>query len=253
MLVSFIGSGNVATVLAKRMFAKGITIHEIFSRNESNAKELAQQVNANIVTEISQLSKNADVYIIGVSDKVLPEIVSQLSFKNKLVLHTAGSVSINVLKNMSEEFGVLYPVQSLRKTMSDETPIPFLIDGNKEDVFKKIELLAKIISHKTAKCNDESRLKAHVACVFACNFANYMYLQSEAFCKAENLDFSIIQDLMEETANRLRNNSPQDVFTGPAVRGDVPTIEKHLQLLKKYPSHHQLYQLISKSIMNLKK
>lgn len=251
MLLSFIGSGNVATVLAKRFYKNGFTIHEVYSRTEANAVELCNLVNAKPINNIEQLSKNADVYIICVSDKALVEISPHIYFNNKLIIHTAGSVSIDVLKT-SNEYGVLYPVQSLRKVMSDETPIPFLIDGNNETTIQKIEALALAISNKTARGNDEARVKLHVACVFACNFTNFMYLQSANFCKAEHLDFSLIQSLIEETANRLQHYHPSEVFTGPAVRGDMATVNKHLSLLEKYPSQHELYKMISENIIKLK-
>jgi len=125
MRVSFIGSGNVATVLAKRLYKNGFTIHEVYSRTAANAVELCNLVNAKAVAAIDQLSQEADVYIICVSDTALVELAPQLKFTDKLVLHTAGSVSIAVLKDSSSAYGVLYPVQSLRKIMSDDTPVPF--------------------------------------------------------------------------------------------------------------------------------
>ncbi|MFX5476883.1 NAD(P)-binding domain-containing protein, partial [Acinetobacter baumannii] len=79
----FIGSGNVATVLAKRFYKNGFTIHEVYSRTEANAVELCNLVNAKPINNIEQLSKNADVYIICVSDKALVEISPHINFNNK--------------------------------------------------------------------------------------------------------------------------------------------------------------------------
>jgi predicted short-subunit dehydrogenase-like oxidoreductase (DUF2520 family) len=112
--------------------------------------------------------------------------------------------------------------------------------------------ISGLFSYKTIKGNDEVRVKLHVACVFACNFTNYMYLQSARFCEAENLDFSLLQSLIEETANRLQAHHPAAVFTGPAVRGDMATVNKHLLLLEQYPLQYELYKMISENIMKLK-
>jgi len=127
-----------------------------------------------------------------------------------------------------------------------------LIDGNTEATIKRVEALASALSNKIQRGNDEARVKLHVACVFACNFTNYMYLQSARFCEAENLDFSLLQSLIEETANRLQAHQPAAVFTGPAVRGDMATVNKHLSLLEQYPSQYDLYQMISENIVKLK-
>ena len=249
MQVTIIGSGNVATVLAKQLFNKGHAIVQVFSQTLSNATVLAKQVNAVAVDDIAAINKEADIYIIAVADRAIATIASALQLDSKLVLHTAGSVSKNVLKIASNRYGVLYPIQSLRKNMDTETPIPFLVDGNTDAVTDAIELFAKTLYPKVARGGDEERVKLHVAAVFACNFVNYMYLQSATYCENENIDFSLLQPLIEETANRLQHYHPAEVFTGPAVRGDVGTVQKHLSLLEAYPALHEMYSLLSDKIM----
>jgi len=249
MQVAIIGSGNVATVLTKLMHSKGHTIKEVFSHTFSNAAVLAKLVGAKAVNDISHLSIDADIYIIAVFDKAIEGIASQLHLQGKLVLHTAGSVSKDVLKDVSNKYGVLYPVQSIRKDMDAETPIPFLVDGNNEAVTQEIEVLARSLHPKVVRGGDEERVKLHVAAVFACNFVNYMYLQSATYCEQENIDFSLLQSLIEETANRLQFYHPSEVFTGPAVRKDIGTVNKHLSLLEAYPDLQEMYGMISDKIM----
>lgn len=249
MQVTIIGTGNVATVLGKLIFTHKHQINQVYGRNIDTAKVLANQINAKAIDNLKELNTDADIYIIAVSDKSIETICKQINLKDKIVLHTAGSVSINLLKNTSTNYGVLYPIQSLRKNMDIETPIPFLVDGNNETTISTIENFAKTISQKVERGNDNERLKLHTAAVFSCNFVNYMYLQSANFCEANGIDFSLLQALIEETATRIRTNHPKDVFTGPAVRKDMSTIEKHLEQLNENPQVQQLYKLISEMIM----
>jgi predicted short-subunit dehydrogenase-like oxidoreductase (DUF2520 family) len=249
MKLSIIGSGNVATVIGKKLLQQGFEIIEVYSRNSNNAESLAKVLSAKAINDIQQISLEADAYIIAVADKALMELAPTLNLPNKLVLHTAGSVSIDVLKQCSTQYGVLYPVQSMRMGMDIATPIPFLIDGSNEAVLQQIEQMAFAISNKVEKGNDEQRLKLHVAAVFVCNFVNFMYLQSAAFCEKEGIDFSLLQPLMEETANRIQTAQPATVFTGPAVRGDMGTIAKHLAVLAPYPQMQELYQRLTDSII----
>ncbi len=253
MQVVIIGSGNVATVLANRMHGQGISIKEVYSQSYAHANLLATKVNAKALNNLENISQDADLYLIAVSDKAIESIVSQLKLPNKLVVHTAGSVSIQVLQQASNKIGVLYPVQSLRTDMNEATLIPFLIDGNTTDTIQQLEELAKLLHSPVAFGNDEVRAKLHVAAVFACNFVNYMYVQSALFCEKEQIPFSLLQPLIEETANRLQNNHPSTVFTGPAVRGDIQTINKHLELLSAYPEQEKLYSFITQLIMGTKK
>lgn len=249
MKVVIIGSGNVATVFAKLLHAHNYTILQVYSTTKVKAQQLAEMVAATAVDSMNDITVDADLYIIAVSDKAVATVVQQLQLKDKLLVHTAGSVSKDVLKTASSNYGVLYPIQSIRKEMSLETPIPFAVDGSSLSVISILTNLAKTLSKKVVQYNDEQRLKLHVAAVFACNFVNYMYVQSAQFCANEQLDFSVLQSLIEETANRLQHKHPTEVFTGPAVRGDVNTIQKHLELLQAYPSLQALYKMLSEQIM----
>jgi predicted short-subunit dehydrogenase-like oxidoreductase (DUF2520 family) len=249
MQVVIIGTGNAATVFGRLMMHKGHSIVQVYGRDILNAESLAEQLKATPVTDLSALSKNADVYLIAVADKAVAEITAQLDINDHLVLHTTASLSKNVLKEVSNRYGVLYPLQSLRKQMNPDVPVPLLIDGNTAEVTLEIERFARTISNTVVQADDETRVKLHVAAVFSCNFANYMFLQSAEFCKKEGLDFSLLQPLIEETATRLREFNPAEVFTGPAVRGDMATINKHLSLLEAYPELYEMYNSLTRKIM----
>ena len=248
MEVVIIGTGNAATVLGKLCVAKGHKVVQVYGRNILKAEELAATLKAKPVADLATVTKNADVYIIAVSDKAVAEIISQLDVNDHLVLHTTASLSKHVLKEASRNYGVLYPLQTLRKQMSIDTPIPLLVDGITPEVLRQVEEFAKTLSGIVGQANDQQRVKLHVAAVFSCNFTNYMYLQSAAFCEKEGLDFGLLQPLIEETATRLRQFHPSEVFTGPIVRGDTETVNKHLSLLEAYPDLHRLYSEMADKI-----
>ena len=90
----------------------------------------------------------------------------------------------------------------------------------------------------------------HAAAVIVNNFTNYLYGVAETFCKEENIDFNLLKPLIKETANRIEDHSPLDVQTGPAKRGDVITLSKHLKLLHDHPKLRVLYTRMTDAIMN---
>ena len=81
------------------------------------------------------------------------------------------------------------------------------------------------------EADDDTRLKYHLAATMVNNFTNYLFAQAESFCKKENISFAVLQPLMEETVIRLRNISPHETQTGPAIRNDLDTLKKHRELL----------------------
>jgi predicted short-subunit dehydrogenase-like oxidoreductase (DUF2520 family) len=248
MQVVIIGSGNTATILSKLLQANGFNIKQVISRNIKHAEILANELNCSYTDFSSPIDETADIYLIAVSDKVIQEVVNYIPKNNKLILHTAGSVSINVLKNITNQFGVLYPLQSLRKEIDAIPEIPFLVDGNNQEVVEMIMQIGKKISNQVAFANDEMRLKLHLSAVIVNNFTNHLYTIAADFCKREQLEFELLKPLIFETANRLISVHPNEVQTGPAIRNDATTIEQHEKLLANYPELKELYIYFTKQI-----
>lgn len=251
MNIVLIGSGNVATVFGKLLKKTGHNIAQVVSKNKEHALELAGVLQAGSTTYLENVYTDADMYIIAVADYAIKDIAESLHLTEKIVVHTSGAVSKNILQHTSENYGVLYPLQSLRKEISYKPLIPLLIDGSNSKTLSIIRSLAESISPKASVADDEQRLKLHVAAVIAANFSNHLYTLTADYCNKENIRFDMLIPLIQETANRLNEFAPKDIQTGPAVRGDYTTIQKHLELLSGYPQMKNLYESISQSITDL--
>jgi predicted short-subunit dehydrogenase-like oxidoreductase (DUF2520 family) len=249
MHIVIIGSGNVATVLGRLCKNNDHEIVQVISRNTDHAKELATELNCPFTDSTGIIDTGADLYLVAVSDGALYELNSNIHLGRKLILHTAGSVPQNVLKEISVNYGVLYPLQSLRKEMEYSNEIPFLIDGNTEETKTLVEDFAKTLSNNITKANDEERLKLHVAAVIVSNFTNHLYALAEDFCKKEHIDFKLLAPLIKETAERVSSISPAVSQTGPAARNDIFTLDKHIRLLADHPRLKYIYLKLTDSIM----
>lgn len=251
MKIVIIGAGNVATVLGKLFVQNGHTVAQVISRNATHATVLAEQLNAAVNTSLSAIDLTADLYMISVADAAIPGIAQQLQLGDKLVVHTAGSVDKAVLQSISSSYGVLYPLQSLRKEMEQLPAIPLFIEGNDDSTKNRLLAFAQTLSRQVTIADSAQRLKLHIAAVMVSNFTNYLYAQAEQYCMQEQVPFDFLKPLIEETALRLRHYSPAAVQTGPAVRNDVSTLEKHEALLAKYPDLQQLYRQLTEGIQKL--
>ncbi len=251
MNVVIIGTGNVATVLGKLIHSRGHRIVEVVGRNKNATQKLATLFNSKVNTDFSAITELGDIYMIAVVDTAIESIAKKLTLQNKLVIHTAGSVSINVLNSPNNKFGVLWPLQSLRKEMNHVPEIPFVIDANNEVTYATLLAFTKTLTERVFRANDAKRIKLHLTAVMVSNFTNHLYALADDYCHKEVLDFKLFLPLIEETGNRVKNNAPKNVQTGPAVRNDDATIGNHLNLLKSYPSLQKIYQLMSESIKEL--
>lgn len=248
MRIVIIGTGNTATVLGKLFRHAEHQIIQVIGRSRERAELLAGMLDSPFSITIEEVKRGADIYIIAVSDHAIPEIARELRLDKKLVVHTAGSAGKSMIQNCSKNYGVLYPLQSLRKEMTRLPDVPFLIDGNTPDNATLIADFAKTASSFVELADDKKRLSVHAAAVIASNFTNYLYTISEDFCNKEHINFRILLPLIAEIAGRLGSYSPHEMQTGPAVRNDFITIEKHLLLLEPYPIQHAVYKFLTDSI-----
>lgn len=249
--IVILGSGNVATHLISA-FQKSneIIIKQIFARNPSvSIPDFPQE---KIIHTIDQLTE-ADIYIISITDTAINELANKIPFENKLVVHTSGSMPIDILGNKNRK-GVFYPLQTFTKNKEvDFKEIPICLEAENENDLKLLANLASKISNKSYFINSEQRKAMHVAAVFVCNFVNHLYQLGNDICTENNIPFEILHPLIEETANKIKSISPIDAQTGPARRNDTVTINSHLNFLNDN-NKKEIYKILTKSIIdNVKK
>lgn len=244
MNITLIGSGNVATVLGRRLKRAGHTIDQVLSPH--HAKALANELGAEPIERQEDL-KPADVYIIAASDTAITTLAQTLQLKKGIVAHTAGSLPLDTLKGVAKSYGVFYPLQSLRKEVEPKE-IPILVDGSDDEVTQALEKLAQTITVTVSRTTDQERLYFHIGAVVVNNFPNFLYALTEMYLHDKGLDWRILLPLMTETVARLYTVSPAEMQTGPAMRGDVATLERHARLLEGYPELRELYERFSEEI-----
>ena len=242
--VVILGGGNVAYHLTSHFLKSSkVKVVQVYNRSIEKIQYLKNYTS--ITTNLADL-KDADVYIISVSDNAITNLSLKLNLKNKLVVHTSGSVAMNELKSNSNK-GVFYLVQSFSKNHQlDFSTIPICIEAEKDEDLILLEKIANLISKHIYFINSEQRKQLHVAAVFVNNFVNHLYKLSSDICEENKIPFEILQPLIEETAKKITSLSPFEAQTGPAKRNDIKTIEKHKAMLTN--NQQEIYTLLTKSI-----
>ncbi|MDI1317862.1 DUF2520 domain-containing protein [Flavobacterium sp.] len=245
--LSIIGSGNVAQHLIQA-FSKTAEVElvQVFARKAAAISHLLSI--DKITSDYTQLEP-VDVTIIAVSDDAIAEVSNRIPFKNQLVIHTSGSLSIDALADKNRK-GVFYPLQTFSKLKAvDFKVIPICLEAQNDNDFKTLEILAKTISNSVSTVTSEQRKALHVAAVFVSNFTNHLYQIGNDICVENNILFDILKPLIQETANKILTLSPIEAQTGPAKRNDTQTINTHLNFLSD-DNQKEIYKMLTKSIID---
>ena len=247
--VVIIGSGNVAQHLIAAFQnphrpGTEIELVQVYSRQ---IKSVSHLIDLEKVTNNFNTLVEADMYIISVSDDAIAEVSSNLAFKNRLVVHTSGSVSLHALDENNRR-GVFYPLQTFTKNKAvDFNIIPICLESENGIDYHLIDKVAKSISRTVYAINSEQRKALHVVAVFVNNFTNHLYQIGQEICQEHQVPFEILRPLIAETVRKIMVLSPQEAQTGPAKRNDTSTIEAHEAFLSN-ENHLTIYKTLTQSI-----
>lgn len=250
--ISIIGSGRVATQLAKQLEKHSHTIYEVYSRRIENATLLAEQLYDAVAVDSLDFSESeAEIFIIAVADDAVSFVAENIIVpEDSIVAHTSGTLSMRVLFPINASVGVFYPLQTFSKEKAVQfKEIPICVEGNDEYATETLLDLADSLSKKVYQVSSEERALLHIAAVFACNFTNHLLHISQQILAEKDIDFTILEPLVKETIQKAFLISPEKAQTGPAIRKDKKTIEKHLAHLAKDPDKHTVYQVLTEHIM----
>jgi predicted short-subunit dehydrogenase-like oxidoreductase (DUF2520 family) len=246
--IVFIGAGNVATHLSLALQQSGCSILQIYSKTELSASVLGEKLQVPYSTSLSEIDVNADIYIFSVKDSVLIDCIKKMPDVKGVFVHTAGSVPLSVFDGFTNRAGVFYPLQTFSKNRKlSFAEIPIFIEAFNEEDENLLCELAHLISKNVNILSSEKRKYLHLSAVFACNFVNHIYDLSSQILEEQNLPFDYLLPLIKETASKIEEMTPHEAQTGPAIRYDKPTIEKHLSLLMN-EKNKKLYEMLSESI-----
>lgn len=244
--IVLIGSGNVATHLGIALKNEGYNILQVWSKKIENAKLLAEKLDCKFTNSLDDLEK-ADLYITSVKDDKIVEVISKL--QNVNIVHTSGSIGLEIYNNNFTNSGGFYPIQTFNKEVDlTFSEIPLCIEANNPEFEKELLKIGKSLSNSVVRMDSEQRKQLHIAAVFACNFSNHMFFIADDILQKSNIDFSLLLPLIRQTVKKIEKHAPKNVQTGPAKRNDKKIIESHLQTLEK--NQQELYKLITNSIIS---
>lgn len=254
MNVSFIGSGNVAWHLAPALDNAGHVVKEVFSRHPQHAEALTDRLyQAEVKATLDFSTSPSRLFIVAVSDDALAEVAREVILPDgSLLVHTSGSQPLDVLQfAAAAHIAVFYPLQTFTKTKKVELrTTPILIETLQEETLEILTDVARSISQRVQRIFPEERLALHVAAVFASNFTNHMLAISQHILQHHQLPTDLLAPLVRETFDKLQSLTPTRAQTGPARRGDLETLDRHMAFLKDDPELAALYKVISQHILD---
>ena len=240
--ITIIGTGNVAEILGQRLFDEGFQIASVVGRNKKRIIELANKWSASIenITDFS-----GEFALVCLPDSVTKEIIEQID-NQKMVVYTAGSLALAEISHPN--CGVFYPLQTFSNSRKEKTlKFPILFESKTKEISDVLQKIGAKISERVEYCDSKKRKHIHLSAVFINNFSNHVIYLGQKLAQKNNIDPKLFTALIEETFAKLKDLSPEEAQTGPAVRNDLATIKSHLDLLEG--DEREIYKLLTNNLL----
>lgn len=246
--VLLIGTGRAAHHLGRAIQSAGHNIVGVVGRDEAKVLSLAAELSTG-ASAFDTAWPEHEVALIAVSDDALLEVASRIPRSNSIVCHVSGAKSMDVLEPHQHR-GVLWPVQSLAEgAQVDISKSPLVVDASDEGTRSTLLAFARSISQRVLELDHHDRQVLHAAAVIAGNFPVFLLAEAQRLLSDHDLPGELLLPLWTNSTARAAALGPRQALTGPARRGDVKTLQAHLDLLAADPDIRRAYALLSRSIL----
>lgn len=240
--IGFIGAGIVGFCLAITLSRKGYMVKAVASRSRSSAKALASRIDGCVPYSSAQdVVNNCDVVFVTTPDDAIAKVVSSVSWrKGQGVLHCSGAASLDVLEPARRQgaiVGTFHPLQTFSSLDEATKNLPgttcAIEGGPVSRAF--LENVALDLRCRPLFLKPGDKALYHASAVMVCGFTVGLaklatdLWGSMGFSQEEAL--AALMPLLRGTVNSLESVGLPQALTGPFARGDVGTVQKHLEAL----------------------
>jgi predicted short-subunit dehydrogenase-like oxidoreductase (DUF2520 family) len=247
--ISIVGAGKVGRTLARVLRHAGYQIGAVVSRKLENAKAATAFIGAGTPeTDVLKALDTSFVHFITVTDPTIPSIVKEFDSKGPASLaghyfyHTSGAISSTALAPLQKkgaEIGSIHPLQVFAhpdKAIETLPGIYYAIEGTD----KAMELAVQVVDRLQGKLlliPTGRKVLYHVAGVFAANYLTVlvelaMSIMEEIGESPEDA-YQALLPLMVGALENIEEFGTDAALTGPISRGDIETIQTHIDALKQ--------------------
>jgi predicted short-subunit dehydrogenase-like oxidoreductase (DUF2520 family) len=263
--IAIIGPGRAGSALGRALHRVGYQVAAIGGRNPENVAGLATELEARACNSPAAAIDLADLTILAVPDDVIGQVAAQLipylcSGSGKAVVHLSGAQDRWPLRPLTEagvRTGVFHPLQTFRRGPEAAENVAGSYIGVDADppLNEQLTALARDVEGHPFDLRGIDRALYHAAAVFAANYPVMLLAEAASLGVKAGLDEETARQgmtrLLAGAVANLRHTSPDEALTGPAARGDLGTIERHLQALSNDPELQRLYRALADRAMKL--
>ena len=257
--IGFYGAGRVGCTLGRYFKEHGLNVTGYYNRTRAGAEEAALWTDTGCYGSQAELMNENDVLFLTVSDQAIPEVVSELrragSLSGKFLIHTSGALSSEVFEGTGAYGYSIHPLYAIadRKTSYETINRAFFTVEGHPDYLEFWVNALQAMGLSARPITAENKVRYHASAVMASNLVCGLYVAAtEELVKCgfspEDAE-KALKGLFLNNAMGITERGVTAQLTGPAERGDVTTVRKHLSVLEGDQS--TIYAELSRKVLEI--
>lgn len=261
--ITIIGTGALGSALLDFFLSEGFPVSSYWnsSRGFIFDKDSGDFSDAP-VSFPSGASDLGDWIFITTPDSLISQISGKLAeiplnWSLKSVIHCSGNMTSGVCRSLADKGAVvasIHPLQTFTRGDKKERlqDIHISLEGD-EALTSQFKQIIYKMGAKPVTLDSGQKQALHIAAVFASNYLIALLCTAENLLREEGIDngLNILEPLIRQTLSNVFDLGIDAALTGPVSRGDDVSVKEHLDVLKKNPEHHRLYQLLGKEALQI--
>ncbi len=255
--VTIIGFGRVGQAFYRTLPKAGYQVVSVFSKSPHNISVFE----TGFPTKKDQLG---ELILLTVPDDEIEAISTKLSdafssFEGKKIVHCSGTISSDILIALKEKKAAIasfHPIQAISIDTDSFDSTWFDVEGD-EEAIEYFASLCKELGANILPISKSAKPYLHVAAVVASNYLVTLMKIAEEIAEIGGIDkaqtMSAMLPLMQSAINNIEANGTQNSLTGPISRGDVKTVQNHIDILQKQEQLLALYKALGLATVDLSK
>jgi predicted short-subunit dehydrogenase-like oxidoreductase (DUF2520 family) len=262
--IAIVGAGNLGTALARALHAAGYRIREIIYReggSKQRARRLAAQVRSRVVA-LPHAKFAAHVVWICVPDSNIAACARELArvgeWTGKIALHPSGALAsdeLHALRRRGAAVASAHPLMTfVRRSSPALSGVPFAMEGDVAAV-RAARRMVRHLGGESFRILPQDKALYHAWGAFASPLLIALLASAEQLAMAAGVRTRAearkrMLPILQQTLRNYGALGPADAFSGPLVRGDVATVQRHLRALAKLPATRDVYVALAQAALD---
>jgi len=255
--IAILGTGKVGTAVGFLLLSSGYEIVAIASRSDESIKRGIEYTRAKPFRSLSQAAAMAECIIISTSDDAIASVCEKITkdgavSPGKKVIHMSGAGGLDLLESARKSgahVASIHPIQSFADVTGAIENIPGTTFGitAQEEIKDWSVQIVKDLGGIPFFVSERDKPLYHAAACMASNYLvtlmNMVVEVYQSLGLKHDEAIKAFWPLVRGTIKNIENQGTVQSLTGPISRGDIGTVEKHLQAFQtKLPEFLNLYR-----------